>query len=132
MVKTAPKITLECSGSFHVNILPDGRVSIELEAVTGLPETSGEVLYDKRGVAKRMGATLRSVENWMTQKKHPLPFIRHCGRPKFRESDIEWWLAQGCSVAARRASAALLEKAYLQNQLPSGLPPVGASTGRGL
>lgn len=104
---TAPKVTLECAGSFHVNILPDGRVSIELEAVTGLPETSGDVLYDKSAVAKRLGTTVRSVENWMVQKKHPLPYIRHCGRPKFRESDVAWWLSQGCSVASRRASASL-------------------------
>jgi len=123
MVKTAPKITLECSGSFHVDILPNGRVSIELAAVSGLPETAGEVLYDKRGVAARLGTSIRAVENWMTQKRHPLPYIRHCGRPKFRESDIEWWLAQGCSVAARRTSAALLAQADPQPDWRVICPP---------
>ena len=103
MTKTSPKLTLECAGSFRVTILSDNRVQIEMDAVTGLPETAGEVLYDKKSVAKRLGTTPRSVENWMNQKKHPLPFIRHCGRPKFRESDVAWWLSQGCSVASRRA-----------------------------
>ena len=104
---TAPKVTLECSGSFRVTILEGNRVSIEMEAVSGLPESAGDVLYDKAGAAKRLGTTVRSVENWMTQKKHPLPYIRHCGRPKFRESDLQWWLSQGCSVASRRASVNL-------------------------
>ena len=65
-----------------------------------------DILYDKKGVAERLGTTTRSIENWVNQKKHPLPYIKWCGNPKFRESDIQWWLSQGCSVAARRAAVA--------------------------
>jgi len=97
-----PKLVLECAGSFRVRALPGGRVEIEVEEVTGAEEF-GDKLYDKAGCAKRLGTSKRSIENWMIQKKHPLPYIRHCGHPKFRESDIQWWLSQGCSVAARRA-----------------------------
>jgi hypothetical protein len=102
MLNSAPKIVLECSGSFRVHVRPGGRVELELEEVTNFP--TQDTLYDKKGAAKRLGTTIRSIENWMAQRSHPLPFIRHCGRPKFRESDLQWWLAQGCSVASRRAS----------------------------
>ena len=123
MFKSSPKVTLECEGTFRVTILAGNRVQIELDAVTGLPETAGDVLYDKRGVAERLGTTLRSIENWMIQKRHPLPYIRHCGRPKFRESDISWWLSQGCSLASRRVSAALGGQADPQPDLQVLCPP---------
>jgi hypothetical protein len=98
-----PKLTVECAGDFRIKVLPNGRVQITMEQASG--ELSPEdVLYDKRGAAQRLGTTVRSIDNFMNQKKHPLPYIRHAGRPKFRERDILWWLDQGCSVAARRAS----------------------------
>jgi len=103
MINSSPKVVLECAGSFRVHVLPGGRVELELETVVAKSES--DTIYDKKGVAKRLGTSTRSIENWTLQKKHPLPFIRSCGRPKFRESDVQWWLSQGCSVAARRASA---------------------------
>ena len=103
MLNSTPKLIVECAGSFKVNVKPGGRVEIEMEQVSGVSSDS-DTLYDKAGVAKRLGTCARSIENWMTQKKHPLPYIKNCGHPKFRESDIIWWLDQGCSVAARRAS----------------------------
>lgn len=105
MLATKPKLVVECSGSFRVKVLPGGRVEIEMEEVDLNPETNpGEVLYDKPGVARRLGTSVRSIDNWMRQKRNPLPFIRTAGHPKFRESDVQWWLSQGCSVAARRAA----------------------------
>jgi hypothetical protein len=99
-----PKLVVECAGDFRVKVLPGGRVEISMQDVVGEPPPD-DILYDKRGVAARLGTTVRSVDNFMQQKRNPLPFIRHAGRPKFRESDIKWWLDQGCSVAARRAAA---------------------------
>lgn len=104
MLNSNSKITLVCAGSFRVRTLTGNRVEIEMENVEAPPVAPGDVLYDKAGVAKRLGTSVRSVENWMNQKKNPLPFVRHCGRPKFRESDVQWWLSQGLSVASRRAA----------------------------
>lgn len=103
---SAPKLVVECSGSFRVRVLPSGRVEISMEEVTG-DLTPGDTLYDKRGVAIRLGTTTRSIDNFMRQKRNPLPYIRHAGHPKFRESDVKWWLDQGCSVASRRISSRL-------------------------
>jgi hypothetical protein len=99
----SPKLVVECAGSFRVKVLQGGRVEISMEDATG-ELTADDVLYDKKGAANRLGTTIRSIDNFMSQKKNPLPFIRNAGRPKFRESDIKWWLDQGCSVAARRAA----------------------------
>jgi hypothetical protein len=94
------RLTVECGGSFRVNVLPEGRVELTLEDAN--VSSASDTLYDKRGVAARLGTTIRSIENWMVRKKHPLPFLKQCGRTKFRESDVAWWLSQGCSVASRR------------------------------
>ena len=79
-------------------------MEISMEEVVGniVPE---DVLYDKKGVALRLGTTTRAVDNFMNQKRNPLPYIRHAGRPRFRETDVKWWLDQGCSVAARRTAS---------------------------
>lgn len=103
MTQLCPKITLVCSGSYRVKNLPGNQIEIELYDVETPSELPGDTLYDKAGVAQRLGTSVRSIENWMNQKKNPLPFIRSCGRPKFKESDVQWWLAQGSSVASRRA-----------------------------
>lgn len=100
---TSPRLVVECAGSFRVKVLSGGRVEIHMEEVVG-DLSSDESLYDKKSVAKRLGTTTRSIDNFMKQKSNPLPYIRHAGKPKFRESDIQWWLDQGCSVAARRSS----------------------------
>src|SRR5690606_33459230 len=71
-----------------------------------------------KAVAKRLGTSVRAIENWTRQKKHPLPYIRHCGHPKYRESDIQWWLSQGCSVAARRAAVFAQEAGNLGATAP--------------
>ena len=97
---TTPRLVVECGNEFKVRVLPEGRVELVLDNANVAPVD--EVLYDKKGVAARLGATVRSIENWMNKKTHPLPFIRHCGHPRFRESDVRWWLSQGCSVASRR------------------------------
>ena len=112
MTGTTPKLVLECAGSFRVRTLPGGRVELEIEDVTPVAEF-GDTLYDRKQCAKRLGTSERSIENWTKQKKHPLPYIRHCGHPKYRESDIQWWLSQGCSVAARRASGILSRQSTL-------------------
>lgn len=104
MMQTCPKITLVCSGSYRVRNLPGNQIEIELQDVVAPSELPGDTLYDKAGLAKRLATSVRSIENWMNQKKNPLPFIRSCGRPKFRESDVQWWLSQGLSVASRRAA----------------------------
>jgi hypothetical protein len=101
-----PKLVVECSGSFRVQVLPGGRVEISMEDVNG-DLTPDDTLYDKRGVANRLGTTMRSIDNFMKQRKNPLPYIKHAGRPRFRESDVKWWLDQGCSVAARRVASRL-------------------------
>lgn len=95
-----PRITVECGSAFRVKILPEGKVELELEDAN--VTSASDTLYDKKGVAARLGTSVRSIENWMARKKHPLPFLKHCGRTKFRESDVAWWLSQGCSVASRR------------------------------
>ena len=105
-IATVPRVVLECAGDFRVTILEGNRVRLELQNVE--KETVvGDIVYDKRGLAKRLNTSQRSIDNWMRAKKNPLPYIRTGGRPKFRESDVQWWLSQGCSVSARRASAKL-------------------------
>ena len=106
-MNASPSVAFECS-TFRASALENGRIRIELDGVEGRsPSNGGDQLYTKSEVAKRLGTSVRSVENWMKAKRHPLPFIRNCGRPKFRESDLAWWLSQGCSVASRRVAQTL-------------------------
>jgi hypothetical protein len=100
---TSPKLVLECTG-FSVRSLPDGRLELELDNASGEAKPPEDTLYDKAGVAARLGVTVRSVENWMKKKRHPLPYLKHCGRPRFRESDVAWWLSQTCTNRSRRLS----------------------------
>lgn len=103
-----PKITIDCGPSFRITTLPTGRVVIEAEDVEahGAP-ISADTLYSKAEVASRLGVSLRSVDNFMRQKKNPLPYTRSAGHPRFRESDVLRWLEAGLSPAARRSSERL-------------------------
>jgi hypothetical protein len=106
-MQLTPKIVLEANGSFRVTTLPDGRVQIELEQVSGVDTTVHDTIYDKQGVAKRLLTTTRSVDNFMRLKKNPLPYSKASGHPRFRESEIQRWLNEGQSLSARRSKETL-------------------------
>lgn len=98
-----PSITIECS-SFHVEVLPNGRISLELNGVKKEdPTDKHDTLYDKQGAAKRLGTSVRSIDNYMRQMLSPLPFTKIGGLVRFRESDLQLWLDGGLSLSARRA-----------------------------
>lgn len=106
-MQLTPKILLEANGSFRVTTLPDGRVQIELEQVSGMQTTVHDTIYDKQGVAKRLLTTTRSIDNFMRQKNNPLPYSKASGHPRFRESDIQRWLDEGQSLSAKRSKHTL-------------------------
>jgi len=87
------RLTLECS-SFRVTALPQGRVVIDLEDVASAPVT-GETIYDKDGVARRLMVSIRTIDNYMRRRKNPLPYSKHAGNVRFLEKDVQAWLETG-------------------------------------
>lgn len=102
-------LVLEAGPSFRVTNLLNGRVCLELEDVDiqQLQLNAPIIVYDKRGLAKRLGVSYRSVDNFMRQARHPLPYTVSMGRPRFLESDVNKWLEEGSSPAAKRVRARL-------------------------
>lgn len=102
-------LVLEAGPSFRVTNLLNGRVCLELEDVDvqQLRLDSPTILYDKRGLAKRLGVSYRSIDNYMRQVRHPLPYTVSLGRPRFLETDVAKWLEEGASPAAKRVRARL-------------------------
>jgi predicted DNA-binding transcriptional regulator AlpA len=102
-MRKTEQITLEAAGKFTVSVLPTGRIEILLNDVDGLPEPGADCIYDKQGAANRLGTTVRSIDNYMRQKRNPLPYSKAGGSPRFSERDIQQWLENGMSLASRRA-----------------------------
>jgi predicted DNA-binding transcriptional regulator AlpA len=102
-------ITLEAAHSFRVISLPNGRVRIELEDVdsNGLEPAAPSTVYDKGGVARRLGVGKRSIDNYIRQARNPLPYSIAMGRARFLESDVIAWIEEGKSPAAKRVKARL-------------------------
>ena len=100
---------LEAGPSFRVTNLTNGRVKIELEEVDTehLQAATPSTVYDKSGVAKRLGVTKRSIDNYVRQARSPLPYTIAMGRARFLETDIMKWLVDGGSPAAKRVKARL-------------------------
>jgi predicted DNA-binding transcriptional regulator AlpA len=108
-MKRTSAVILEAAHSFRVTSLPNGRVKIELEDVEtkDLEPTEPSTVYDKAGVARRLGVGKRSIDNYIRQTRHPLPYSISMGRAKFLESDVIEWIKQGQSAAAKRVKARL-------------------------
>jgi predicted DNA-binding transcriptional regulator AlpA len=102
-------ITLEAAHSFRVTSLPNGRVRIELEDVDtkDLEPAAPSTVYDKGGVAARLGVGKRSIDNYIRQARNPLPYSIAMGRARFLESDVIEWIKEGKSPAAKRVKARL-------------------------
>jgi predicted DNA-binding transcriptional regulator AlpA len=102
-------IILEAAHSFRVTSLPNGRVRIELEDVDtkDLEPCAPSTVYDKSGVARRLGVGKRSIDNYIRQVRNPLPYSIAMGRARFLESDVIKWLEEGKSPAAKRVKARL-------------------------
>lgn len=101
-------ITLEAS-SFKVSALGEGRIRIELEDVdtAGLESAAPVAVYDKGKLARRLGVSRRSIDNYIRQTRSPLPYTIAMGRARFLETDVMEWLKAGASPAARRVKARL-------------------------
>jgi len=108
MRKTS-SLVLEAGPSLRITNLTNGRVRIELEEVetSALEAAAPNTVYDKRGLAKRLGVGVRSIDNYMRQVKNPLPYTVAMGRPRFLETDVAKWLQDGASPAARRVKTRL-------------------------
>lgn len=102
-------ITLEAAHSFRVTSLPNGRVRIELEDVdtNALEPAAPSTVYDKGGVARRLGVGKRSIDNYIRQTRNPLPYSIAMGRARFLESDVIAWIEEGKSPAAKRVKQRL-------------------------
>jgi predicted DNA-binding transcriptional regulator AlpA len=98
----SPRIVVEASGKFTVTALPCGRVLIDLVDADIDNAELEDPVYDKRGVAKRLLTSVRNIDNYMRQAD-PIPHVRTGGRVIFREKDIQEWMNERRSVAARRA-----------------------------
>ena len=101
-------ITLDAA-SFKVTALGEGRVRIELHDVdpAGLNGAAPVAVYDKTKLSQRLGVTKRSIDNYIRQARHPLPYTIAMGRARFLETDVLEWLKAGASPAARRVRARL-------------------------
>lgn len=111
-MRRTQQIVLEAAGSFQVCVMPGGRLQIVLGDVSGLPLSGTDAIYDKSGVAFRLGTTTRAVDNYMRQLRNPLPYSKAGGSPRFCERDVQMWLENGMSPAARRARARFKQPAH--------------------
>lgn len=109
MIRRTASLTLEAAHSFRVTSLPNGRLKIELEDVETqqLEASAPSTVYDKSGVARRLGVGKRSIDNYIRQSRNPLPYSIAMGRARFLESDVIDWLVKGQSPAAKRVKARL-------------------------
>jgi hypothetical protein len=84
-------------------------LKIELEDVETqqLESAAPHTVYDKSGVARRLGVGKRSIDNYIRQVRNPLPYSIAMGRARFLESDVIDWLVKGQSPAAKRVKARL-------------------------
>jgi len=100
-------IILEAAHSFRVTSLPNGRVRIELEDVDtkDLEPSAPSTVYDKAGVARRLGVGKRSIDNYIRQPRNPLAYSIAMGRARFLEADVIAWIEEGKSPAAKRVKA---------------------------
>ena len=89
--------------------MTNGRIRIELEEVetASLDAVAPESIYDKSGLSRRLGVSKRSIDNYIRQARHPLPYTVAMGRARFLESDVIKWLSEGASPAAKRVKARL-------------------------
>ena len=69
------------------------------EAGTGTNNAPVEEFINKSEVARRLGRTLRTVDNWM--KRGILPYFKIGRSVSFKWSDVEAHLAQTCRVCRR-------------------------------
>ena len=108
-MKRTSSLIIEAGPSFRVTNLTNGRVKIELEDVDteAFQGIAPDTLYDKSGVAKRLGVTKRSIDNYVRQPRNPLPYTIAMGRARFLETDVIKWLVDGGSPAAKRVKARL-------------------------
>lgn len=108
-MKRTSAVTLEAAHSFRVTSLPNGRIRIELEDVDtqNLDSVAPTTVYDKAGVARRLGVGKRSIDNYIRQTRNALPYTIAMGRARFLETDVMRWLLDGASPAAKRVKARL-------------------------
>jgi predicted DNA-binding transcriptional regulator AlpA len=108
-MKRTSSLILEAGPSLRITNLTNGRVKIELEEVDSscLEAATPDTVYDKSGLSKRLGVSKRSIDNYIRQPRHPLPYTISMGRARFLETDVIKWLQEGASPAARRAKARL-------------------------
>lgn len=107
-MRRAATLVLEAS-SLRITNLADGRFRVELEEVdtSSLEPAAPCTVYDKSGLADRLGVSKRSIDNYVRQRRNPLPYTVAMGRARFLEADVMRWLQDGASVAARRVKARL-------------------------
>ena len=108
-MRRTSSLILEAGPSFRVTNLTTGRVKIELEEVDTacLEAAAPSTVYDKSGLARRLGVSKRSIDNYIHQVRNPLPYTIAMGRQRFLESDVMKWLVEGASPAAKRVKARL-------------------------
>lgn len=93
----------------RITNLSNGRVKIELEDIetSEIEPAAPAAVYDKAGVARRLGVTKRSIDNYIRQARNPLPYSIAMGRARFLEADVIAWLEEGKSPAAKRVKSRL-------------------------
>lgn len=108
-MKRTSSLILEAGPSLRITNLTNGRIKIELEDVetSGLEPATPATVYDKGGLARRLGVSKRSIDNYIRQTRNPLPYTIAMGRARFLETDVMKWLVDGASPAAKRVKARL-------------------------
>ena len=108
-MKRTSSLILEAGPSIRITNLTNGRIKIEMEDVetSGFEPATPATVYDKGGLARRLGVSKRSIDNYIHQNRNPLPYTISMGRARFLETDIMKWLIEGASPAAKRVKARL-------------------------
>ena len=108
-MRRTSSLILEAGPSLRITNLTNGRVKIELEDVetSGFEPATPSTVYDKGGLARRLGVSKRSIDNYIRQTRNPLPYTIAMGRARFLETDVMKWLIDGASPAAKRVKARL-------------------------
>lgn len=98
------RLTLEAANSVRITMLPEGRVSVELEDVShdALPKHERDMVLDVRGAANMLQTTQRHVRSLMHKEKNPIPFYKLGRKVRFRETDIQEWMKSSPDNLARK------------------------------
>ncbi len=101
---TLSRLILEAANSVRITMLTGGRVCVELEEVDVDAAPSGliETVLTVSDVSRLLKTSQRHVRNLMHKERNPIPYYRVGSKVRFKEADIQSWIAAGPDKIARK------------------------------